>query len=190
MYQIKEDYFMSMQDYCFNYFDSTFLSELRMQKEKLREEEKGMVEEEKKERHQKMLDHAKAILRLAWVGRREGLLALEEEAEGLDNEQGDSMLVELISLIVDGTDPGVLQKTVMIKYYSSDNTPMEAIMDLMSIFGCLEIQSGTNPRIIVEQLHCMLPEDTPLRENYFDSYVGTWEAHMVKNIEDYIGGDN
>lgn len=117
-----------------------------------------------------MLDAARALSKLAHLGRLEGLLALEDESDRhevselpLSNE-----LKRMLGFVVNGTDSDILEKTALNRYYSREYQGVDALLYLIYLDTCLEIQAGLLPDLIDEELKALLPENL---ENDFDVFL-------------------
>ena len=117
-----------------------------------------------------MLDAARALSKLAHLGRLEGLLALEDKSDRhevselpLSNE-----LKRMLGFVVNGTDSDILEKTALNRYYSRGYQGVDALLYLIYLDTCLEIQAGLLPDLIDEELKALLPENL---ENDFDVFL-------------------
>ena len=132
-------------------------AELQKQHQQMRELEKGLSAEEKRQKHQVFAETAKEIIGMGNIARREGLLALEEAAWGLPEEK--VLLKKVIMYIADGTDPEWLLEISLAKYFSMEQDACQAISNLMTILGMSYVQQGLNPRMLNEILENIIPED-------------------------------
>lgn len=99
------------------------------------------------------------VLEFANLGRKEGLLALEEACENLDmNDETQAVFFDMMQLVVDGTDPGLVERIGMNKCISMNFSSYQGLMILMYVQGSLMIQAGDMPRIIEELLRSMMPK--------------------------------
>ena len=99
------------------------------------------------------------ILTTSNLARKEGLLALEEFANGDSLQDGvKSFFRDIILLIVDGTAPDLLDTIVSMRYQANGFTDYDALQILMFWWGALSIQAGENPIIIETGLCAMLPD--------------------------------
>lgn len=99
------------------------------------------------------------ILKLAEIGRKEGLLELDDAKEDLDrNEDTSALFYKLISLVIDGTDPKIVSMVGMSRYASSNLMSYRGLLNLMYIRGALMIQAGDREWIIAEVLKSMMPD--------------------------------
>lgn len=103
----------------------------------------------------------KAIVRvisMSHIGRKEGLLALEEACNVLDDNLFiDSILKQIINYIVDGTDPEIVERIMTTKFMFNKYDVVESLIYYIIVTGCLAIQSGENPRCIQEELKACIP---------------------------------
>jgi hypothetical protein len=93
------------------------------------------------------------MLECAETARKEGVLALEQWVT-----DKDPFLKFVILLIVDGTDPELVQDIGETLIDSGGHTGSELLSRMMMMEGCLSVQAGDNPRIIVSKLLAMLGE--------------------------------
>ena len=100
------------------------------------------------------------ICELSVVVRNYGLLALEDGISDIDNIYNGKYLKAMIELVIDGTDPVIIEEISTAKYFSADLSGYEALHYLTMMFGTISLQEGENPNIIEEKLLSMLPEGT------------------------------
>lgn len=107
---------------------------------------------------QKLIDAVETIVKLSNTARKEGLLALEEAAPKLDDGRPfGKELSYLVLLIVDGTEPSLVEEIAANSYIMGRNTDYNALIHLIYIRGILSIQAGENGLITGERLVAMLP---------------------------------
>lgn len=87
--------------------------------------------------------------------RREGLLALEDDIENYDNE----FLKLGMQLICDGTDPESVEDILRTNIYFSRTEGVELLEKFIIYEGCLCVQSGDNPRLVLMKLSMFLGDD-------------------------------
>lgn len=105
------------------------------------------------------VDAYKRIIRFAELGRNEGLLALEEAGEELNmNDESQALFFTMIKLIVDGTEPGIVEHIGINKCITMNLPSYHGIMNLMYVQGSLMIQGGDNIHVIEEMLKSMMPK--------------------------------
>ena len=112
--------------------------------------------EESNEGNLRLLEVIDEMIHLSNVGRKEGLLALEEASCRMDDSK--KHLKMMILLIVDGTDPVLVEEICMMRYMANNYNPYQNLEYLMQMIGSLAIQQGENPRVIEEKLLAMVPE--------------------------------
>ena len=134
-----------------------------------------------------MLDAARALSKLAHLGRIEGLLALEDESDRheaaglpLSNE-----LKRMLGFVVNGTDSDILEKIALNRYFSREYQGVDALLYLIYMDTCLEIQAGLLPDLIDEELKALLLENL---ENDFDVFLNdqnqSLHSHEKSDWED------
>lgn len=104
---------------------------------------------------------ATALLWLADVARKEGLLALEEAAES-ERVAGlilGSELAHMMALVVDGTDPKEVERISLKGYFSRGYEKLEGFVYLLYMDTVLEIQAGENPFVIYENIRSFMPDE-------------------------------
>lgn len=131
-----------------------------------------------------LMSAVKKISELAYLARREGLLALEEAAEKLEGSRSEDYLKFLIMLVVDGTEPEDIRKIGLSRYFCSLVNSYEALVYLIYLEGALAIQAGNNPRIIEEKEKALLPNE--LYEQYVQQQKEEIEAECEEDTETMI----
>lgn len=104
------------------------------------------------------------IISFSEKARREGLLALEEELDAIK----DPFMQKGMQLVIDGTDPQIVQEILYTMMLSSHGKGIDLLMKSLTLEGILGIQSGYNPRIIGDKLSAFLGRDIDLVGNYDD----------------------
>ena len=96
------------------------------------------------------------IFAICLVARKQGLLALENCAEG----EGNPFLKKLLYLIVDGTGAGLVEMIGTAEYFSKymKESPLVRLTALIDLCGALDIQAGENPHVIEVKLSSMAPK--------------------------------
>lgn len=135
---------------------------------KVNNEIKAMKETQ--EGNAQVLEVIDEINYLSNVGRKQGLLALEEAVCDLDDSKKN--LKNMMMLIVDGTDPAMVEEICLMRYMASGYKAYQGLVYLMQMVGSLAIQQGENPRVIEEKLLAMVPEST------YDMFKEREEAKM------------
>ena len=118
----------------------------------------------------------RTIIDMSNVGRKEGLLALEEAANGIEDAWGMiGTLLGLIAMLNKLSDPSAIGPQMSVALVTtlygslianwlcapiagklSVNNDMEVVNRQITIEGLLSIQAGENPRVIEEKLKSFL----------------------------------
>lgn len=113
---------------------------------------------EKREEGTKILiEIVEKLCELTYICRKEGLLALEEAVYDVDDIYNGRYLKSMIMLIVDGTEPELVEEISTARFFSTNLSGYDALHYIVMMFGCLAIQAGENPRIIKEKLLSLIP---------------------------------
>lgn len=97
------------------------------------------------------------VVHMSNVGRKEGLLALEEKfACNASPEEKD--VAPMVLLVVDGTDPDIVSEILTNTYLANRYEGNEALKQYILMRGTLCIQAGLSPRLIEEMLLSLLPK--------------------------------
>ena len=133
-----------------------FYEELRNTARQLREES---FENSENIRH--LRDAALSVMQLVYVARTEGLLSLEDavERERIRELVCGDELSRMIELILDGTDPGVVENTSMIRYYSQNYTGLKGFLFLFFLDITLRIQSGEPLMDLEKYVKAYMPDE-------------------------------
>ena len=94
------------------------------------------------------------MIELAYIARMKGVLALETEME----QEQSIFLKTAIGLIIDGTNPEVVEHILQNLILSDDYSGAQLLERLIMAEGILAIQSGENPNILALRLTAMLGE--------------------------------
>ena len=108
-----------------------------------------------KEEKETLVPIIDAIVEIAKVVRAQGLLALEDKIE----EMPDYFTRAGMRLLVDGTDPEIVNAMLEIHMVTSYKTGVDLLMQLIIKEGFLSIQAGEHPRYTKEKLYAYLGED-------------------------------
>ena len=116
--------------------------------------------------------------------RREGLLALED-----DIEQCRYPLLQLgLQLVVDGTDPSIIDGILAASMLSSNKRGKEFLEQIISYTAALGIQQGNNPRIIEVQCFAFFGDDAAAcREKYAEEVLDPRDRENVNAFKDSDG---
>lgn len=105
-----------------------------------------------------IVDILRMMNRMAAICRREGLLQLEAEATTVEDMfPCVSVWKQLVLLVVDGTDPQLIQEYAVSKYYALNLHDYDALAVMIYIEFTRNLQQGVNPRIIEELLLALVP---------------------------------
>lgn len=99
------------------------------------------------------------IVVLSKVGRREGLLALEEAANVIleDNSFENSLLKQIVTYIVDGTDPTLIENIMTIKFMFNEYDAVESLIYYIIANSSLMIQDEEDTTYIQESIKACIP---------------------------------
>jgi len=168
--------------------DSILLPEMKKLHEILRQEERMLSLEDRKSGHMGFVKHCEEIIRYSFVARKEGLLALDEIADEKEKDLDGAFDTELIRMVVDGCDPEVIKRIILLKYFSTEQNVCQKIKNIMSIYGILSVQAGENPRLILQMLTNMIPDDVQEIAKKIDFRGGIKSDTKEINIDDYCKG--
>ena len=104
-------------------------------------------------------DTIQKICELSNIGRKQGLLALEDAVFHMEELQNYTFLKKMMMLIVDGTYPDLVEEIGLTRYFALGVEGIEALQYILMIHGSLAIQAGENPRVIEEKLYALVPEE-------------------------------
>lgn len=96
------------------------------------------------------LELVKYIVELANIARAEGILILEEHSKKLKIES--ALLKKGLMLVVDGTDPEIVEKYFLIKLAANDYRGKEFFKNFIIFKGVYGIQQGTGFYSIIVEL--------------------------------------
>ena len=115
---------------------------------------------------EKIEDAYKRVMKLEHIARREGLLALEYEAEFIPKETPlCNEITEMIELVVDGTEPQIFEELMTIKFFAVHNyTELGALLYFLYARSMLMIQAGMSPRLIEELFNAVVPNEVCIFE--------------------------
>jgi len=108
-----------------------------------------------KEEKETLVPIIDAIVEIAKVVRKQGLLALEKHIE----EMPDYFTQAGMRLLVDGTDPEIVNALLEIHMVASYKTGVDLLGQLIIKEGFLSIQAGEHPQFTKEKLYAYLGED-------------------------------
>lgn len=142
--------------------DLILLPEIRKRHEEMRLAERALSKEEKAGKHAIFGECAWKIIELSNIARKEGLLLLEDVDIDMGCKQCSLALKNICTLIVEGTEPEVVERNAMMRYFSAEHDSYQGLVHIMLIYGMLGIQAGENPRLIMDMLQSMVPDDVSL----------------------------
>jgi len=155
------------------------MSELKEIREKILVNIKEVVRENK----EKVEDAYKRVMRLAHLARREGLLALDYEAELIPKETPlCNEITEMIDMIVSGTDPKIFEEIMTIKFFAiHDYTGIDALLYFLYARSIYMIQMAASSRDIEALFNAVLPNDVMA----FDKERTMWKEEKKQKIKDW-----
>jgi hypothetical protein len=112
-----------------------------------------------------LFDAVEKMAALSCTARKEGLLYLEEATSDMDKSGADGYLSQMILLVVDGTEPEIVEEIGTAKYFASCASGYEALQLIAYLWGTLSIQMGANPRVLEQQLLSIMPESVCAAHN-------------------------
>ena len=140
----------------------------------------------------KVFEAYDCICNFANIGRKEGLLALEEAAEKLDlNDDTKSLFFEQMTLIVDGTDPELVKNMGANRCASYDFPSYLGLINLMYVKGSLMIQAGNTPFVVERMLKSMMPKSilVELQKREYENALPKTLSEAENKIEDLCKDD-
>lgn len=105
------------------------------------------------------------IEKLSNCARKEGILALEEHALELKRDGIEKHLIDMLMLVVDGTDPDIITEISIYRYFSECYDMYDALEYLMYLIGAMSIQAGENPKVTKEKLLALVPYEKNMEYN-------------------------
>lgn len=135
-----------------------FYQELYKQNKAVKELEHVWNNEKNEEGKGCLVDALLKIAELSNVARKEGLLALESMAFRLEDAMGYQYLKMMITLVVDGMEPEIIEEMCTAKYFATGLEAYEALQYMIFMYGTLSIQQGENPYIIEQKMLTLVSE--------------------------------
>lgn len=137
------------------------------------------------DKKKRLMDTFNKIIDLSLCARKEGMTAVEEKIFLLPMTDPDiADIRDMMQLVTDGADPGLIWDICMTRYFASELTDYEGLRYLMMLQGILAIQNGDNPYVVENKLIVMLPED--LRVEYEssagDENSGLYDAGKIESL--------
>ncbi len=154
-----------------------FYSELRDRNDEIRKIEASGDTDKIKQGTELLNKAVEIIIKFCNMARKGGLLVLEETACELEDKNGNNYLKAMIMLIVDGTEPQLVEEISAARYFSNGLNGYEGLQYLVFLVGSLAIQAGENPRVIEEKVLALLPEhiSSEYRKNHDEYSIETGE---------------
>lgn len=107
----------------------------------------------------RVIDAYKRAISFSEIARNEGLIAVEEACEGLNQSDAtQKFLFKEIMLIVDGTEPKFISEMGMNMIAADKYCSYEALIMLMYYKFAVMMQEGTHPYIIGKYLQSLMPD--------------------------------
>lgn len=132
----------------------------------------------------KVYDAIVLVCRMSYLGRHEGLLALEEE---FSDREKYPILRDYVMLVVDGTDPVLVTEITTNDYWARKLTGNDALIQYIYIRGTLMVQEGHNPLVIEEMLETLLPPEYRVKcKMHVERYRREWDhINMQRVLAEY-----
>ena len=146
---------------------------------------------------EKIEDAYKRVMKLEHIARREGLLALEYEAEFIPKETPlCNEITEMIELVVDGTEPQIFEELMTIKFFAVHNyTEIDALLYFLYARSMLMIQAGMSPRLIEELFNAVIPKEVFIferermkAEEAKKQMIAEWKSVMTEAENELLAG--
>jgi len=100
------------------------------------------------------------VVKMAYICREVGLLALEEEAGSLSMEVPlRASFIKMVQMIVDGTDPKIISEVLTIKCKVNKYTGIEGILYYAYARSILLIQAAETPYNLELFFNALIPDD-------------------------------
>lgn len=171
-------------------FDQFFVLEIQKNYKIIEELEKDLSEEEIIERHAVFKVRVAKIMEYSRIAKKKGLLALEEKVKSIDENGEDALIKRLVTQIVDGTDPEMIERWAMYDYASKIRDPYEGILYIITVCGMRAIQSGERRRFLAMLMNSMTPSDIAIDPSKYEEVTNSDEAEdKYKDIEEYCSGE-
>lgn len=142
------------------------------------------IKEVVRKNKEKVEDAYKRVMRLTHLAHREGLLALDYEAELIPKETPlCNEITEMIDLIVSGTDPKIFEEIMTIKFFAiHDYTGIEALLYFLYARSIYMIQMAASSRDIEALFNAVLPNEVMS----FAKEHSMWEEEKKEKIKKWI----
>ena len=130
------------------------------------------------------------VLRISYIARKDGLLAMEDYANELLKDAKcsaqDRFFCDGILLVVDGTDPEYVEEMLSARILVDGADTFSGYLKYLIMKGLLCVQRGEHPRMIENKLFCFIPEQhrEVIRENV-EEQRRTYEVGDIQKILDF-----
>lgn len=147
----------------------------------IRERVLADIKEVVRQNKEKVEDAYERVMRLAHLAHREGLLALDYEAEFIPKETPlCNEITEMIYLIVSGTDPKIFEEIMTIKFFAlHDYSGIEALLYFLYARSMYMIQMAASSRDIEALFNAVIPGELLA----FDEESALWKEEKKRRIE-------
>ena len=141
------------------------------------------IKEIVRQNKEKVEEAYKRVMRMAHLAHREGLLALDYEAELIPKETPlCNEITEMIDLIVSGTDPKIFEEIMTIKFFViHDYTGIEALLYYLYARSMYMIQIAASSRDIEALFNAVIPGELLA----FDKERTVWKEEKKRRIEEW-----
>lgn len=132
-----------------------------------------------------ILEAYEKVMKFEGIARREGLLALDCEAQFLPKDMPlCNVITEMVDLIVSGTEPDTIEELMTIKFFvKHDYTKVEALLYYLYVRGLLMIQAATPPILIKAFFGAFLPEELPVLDDRKKRSAAERQDRLTKAID-------
>lgn len=160
--------------------DEMLIPEIKRVYRLIERAEGQLSDEEKKEKHRNLQKVAKQIYELSNIAKNDGINSFANAENEISLISNQMMAKKMISLMVDGTDPEMVERMALMDYFSKRKDPYTSLINIMIIYGLLGIQIIGNPMIVWKMMNSMLPED--VEEEYEYEYQWTEDGEIEHGI--------
>lgn len=127
------------------------------------------------------------ICDFANIGRKEGLLALEEAMANLDlNDETERFWYDQMNLVVDGTEPKLVKIMGANRCVAYNLPSYLGLINLLYVQGSLMIQAGNTTLLVEQMLKSMMPkvvaDEICRRERENEMAKATDEMDMIEEL--------
>ena len=131
--------------------------------------------------HKEKLEEAYTLaVRLAYVARMEGLLALEYEAGFISKDLPMcNEITEMVEMMVDGTEPDFLSEILTLKFMANEYKEIDALLYFLYARTMLLIQEGISMYRIEQLFNAVIPKEIL----YFDQQRKIIDERHLEKIK-------